>query len=132
MTLGVMACAGLAASCAAIAPRPWYDAPRTRAHVEMLAGRIGKRPHGSDAAARARDYVVEELRSMGFAVRVQVAEAVAPDAGLTTRVANVIALKSGAERDAVALVSHYDSQPEAPGGLDDALGVAVSLEAARP
>ena len=31
----------------------------------------------------------------------------------------------------MALLSHYDSAPEAPGAADDAFGVAVSLEAAR-
>lgn len=125
---------GLAAavtSCSGLTVPDWYDAVRTRAHVETLAGGIGRRPHGSEAAAEARDYIVNELRSMGFAVRVQVAEAVAPDLGLNTRVANVIALRSGAEREAAALVSHYDSVPEASGAVDDALGVAVSLEAAR-
>ena len=33
--------------------------------------------------------------------------------------------------EAIGLVAHYDSRPEAPGATDDALGVAVALEAAR-
>ena len=33
--------------------------------------------------------------------------------------------------DGIALVSHYDSVPHASGALDDGIGVAVSLEAAR-
>ena len=42
--------------------------------------------------------------------------------------------ESHAERrdtDAIGLVSHYDSSPDAPGATDDGLGVAVTLEAAR-
>ena len=35
------------------------------------------------------------------------------------------------DREAIALVSHYDSVPAGPGAADDALGVGVSLEAAR-
>ena len=34
-------------------------------------------------------------------------------------------------RDAVALVSHYDSVPDGPGAGDDALGVATCLESGR-
>ena len=37
----------------------------------------------------------------------------------------------GARAEAIGLLSHYDSVPESPGAADDALGVAVSLEAAR-
>lgn len=107
------------------------DVVRVRAHIETLAGRIGPRPTGSTSAARARDYIAGELRAMGFEVRIQEADAVDERAGLTVRVANVIGIKAGATEDAIALVSHYDSHPEAPGALDDALGVAVSLEAAR-
>jgi hypothetical protein len=97
----------------------------------MLAGTIGSRPAGSEANARARQYIVDQLRALGFDVRVQVADARRPEIGLTAHVQNVIALKEGARKDAVALVSHYDSSPFAPGGADDALGVAVSIEAAR-
>jgi len=99
--------------------------------VQVLAGTIGSRPVGSDANARARQYVVEQLRSLGFDVRVQVADARRPEIGLTVHVQNVIAVKEGALKDAIALVSHYDSSPYAPGGADDALGVAVGIEAAR-
>jgi hypothetical protein len=68
---------------------------------------------------------------MGFDVRVQTADARRPELGLTVRVHNVIALREGRQRDAIALVSHYDSSAHSPGGADDGLGVAVSLEAAR-
>lgn len=97
----------------------------------MLAGTIGSRPIGSDANARARQYVIDQLKLLGFDVRVQVADARRPEIGLTAHVQNIIATKSAPGRDALALVSHYDSSPFAPGGADDALGVAVCLEAAR-
>lgn len=97
----------------------------------MLAGAIGSRPIGSDANARARQYIVNELRSLGLDVRVQVADSRRPDIGLTAHVQNIIATRRGARADALALVSHYDSSPFAPGAADDGLGVAVSIEAAR-
>jgi hypothetical protein len=97
----------------------------------MLAGTIGSRPIGTPENQRARQYVVDQLRLFGFDVRVQETDARRPDHGLTARVSNIIAVKAGAEKGALALLSHYDSHPAAPGASDDGLGVAVSLEAAR-
>lgn len=97
----------------------------------MLAGTIGSRPIGTPENARARQYVVDQLRLFGYDVRVQETDARRPDLGYTARVSNIIAVKQGSERTALGLVSHYDSVPEAPGASDDAFGVAVSLEAAR-
>jgi hypothetical protein len=97
----------------------------------MLAGTIGSRPAGSEANDRAREYLVEQLRALGFNVRVQVADARRPEVGLAARVHNIVATRPGSERPAIALVSHYDSAASSPGGADDGLGVAVSLEAAR-
>ncbi len=101
------------------------------AHIRMLAGRVGSRPTGTDANARAREYVVEQLRRRSFEVRIQDAEGLRPQHGATAHVANVIAVKRGALGDAIALVSHYDSVPDGPGAADAALGVAVCLEAGR-
>jgi hypothetical protein len=118
----------VAASCAA-PPDPGLA--RARATIEELAGTIGSRPIGSSADARAREYVAAALRDAGFAVRIQETDAVAPSVGVTAHVLNVIATRPGADRTAIALVSHYDSVPDGPGAQDDALGVATCLEAAR-
>jgi hypothetical protein len=117
---------------AACAPPPAeFDPAGARAHVQALADGIGPRPHGSAAATRARNYIADQLRAMGFAVRIQEADAVDARRGLTARVRNVIAVREGEVETGIALVSHYDSRPRAPGAIDDALGVATSLEAAR-
>jgi Peptidase family M28 len=108
-----------------------FSVENARAHVEMLAGTIGSRPAGSSNNAKARAYLIDQLRVYGFDVRVQETDAVRPEFGLTARVANIIAIKAGSKPDAIGLVAHYDSVPEAPGALDDGLGVAVCLEAAR-
>ena len=97
----------------------------------MLAGTIGSRAVGTAANARAREYIVEQLKQAGFEVRVQEADARRPELGTTARVANIIATLSGTRREAIGLIAHYDSQPDAPGATDDGLGVAVALEAAR-
>jgi len=108
-----------------------FSVENARAHVDMLAGTIGSRPAGSSNNAKARTYLIDQLRLYGFDVRVQETDAVRPEFGLTARVANIIAIKAGSKPDAIGLVAHYDSIPEAPGALDDGLGVAVCLEAAR-
>lgn len=108
-----------------------FNTDNARAHVERLAGAIGSRPAGSAANEKARAYLIETLQLYGFDVRVQEADASWPEAGRTARVANVIALRPGAQNDAIGLVAHYDSVPGSPGAGDDGLGTAVVLEAAR-
>ena len=108
-----------------------FSEQNARAHVAMLAGTIGSRPVGSPENARARGYIVDQLRAFGFEVRVQETDARAPAAGLTARVSNIIAVRAGVRSEAVGLVSHYDSVADGPGAGDDGFGVAVSLEAAR-
>jgi hypothetical protein len=122
-------CLLAAASCSR--PVTSFSETAARAHVDMLAGVIGSRPTGTDANRRAREYIVAELRRTGFDVRIQQADAFRPEIGQTARVSNIIAVKAGSRRDAVALVSHYDSPPESPGAADAGLGVAVCLEAGR-
>jgi hypothetical protein len=97
----------------------------------MLAGTIGSRPVGTPANARARAYITDLLRLYGFDVRVQETDARRAELGRTARVSNIVAVRRGARDEAIGLVSHYDSAPDAPGAADDAFGVAVSLEAAR-
>jgi Peptidase family M28 len=118
-----------AASCSR--PAGLFSEANARAHIGMLAGTIGSRPVGTPANARARAYIVDQLRLFGYDVRVQEADARRASVGRTARVANIIAMRPGRRTEAVGLVSHYDSVPEAPGAADDGLGVGVSLEAAR-
>ena len=102
-----------------------------RAHVQVLAGLIGSRPVGTPENARARAYIIDQLKLYGFTVRVQETDARRSEFGLSARVANIIAVLPGTRSEAIGLLSHYDSSPDAPGAADDAFGVAVSLEAAR-
>ena len=61
----------------------------------------------------------------------QEADARRHELGRTARVANIIGVLRGERPEAIGLVAHYDSSPDAPGATDDALGVGVALEAAR-
>ena len=127
----ILLLSGLAtAACTRQSPVP-FRVENARAHIERLAGTIGSRPIGTAANAAARAYLIDQLRLYGFEVRLQEGEAFDERTGLTARVANIIAVKAGDRPDALALVAHYDSRPEAPGAMDDGIGVAVSLEAGR-
>ena len=108
-----------------------FSEQNARAHVGMLAGTIGSRAAGSPPNARARAYIVEQLKQLGFDVRVQETDARRRDLGQAVRVANIVGILAGQRTEAVGLLSHYDSVAEAPGAADDALGVAVALETAR-
>jgi len=127
----LLASAVVLASAGCSRPPGLFSEPNARAHVGMLAGTIGSRPIGTPANARARAYVADQLRLFGFEVRVQETDARRASIGLTARVANIIAVRSGRRPEAIGIVSHYDSVPAGPGAADDALGVGVSLEAAR-
>jgi hypothetical protein len=112
-------------------PEPLFNDQHAKAHVGMLADTIGSRPVGTEPNARARAYIVDQLRLAGYDVRVQEVDGRRPELGRTARVANIIAVRQGTRDEAIGLLSHYDSVPDAPGAADDAFGVAVSLEAAR-
>jgi hypothetical protein len=108
-----------------------FSEANARIHLATLAGTIGSRSVGTEANARARAYVIDQLKLYGYDVRVQEIDARRAELGRTARVANIIAVLPGAKPEAIGLLSHYDSVPESPGASDNGLGVAVSLEAAR-
>jgi hypothetical protein len=73
--------------------------------------------------------LTRQLTRAGFVVRVQ--QRRRAGGGISYPLANVIAFRDGSVREAIALVAHYDTTPDGPGAADDALGVAICLEAAR-
>ena len=109
-----------------------FSEQNARAHVGMLAGTIGSRPVGTPANARARAYIIDQLRLFGFEVRVQDADARRASIGRTARVSNIIAIKPGRRSRSDRRSSRTTTRCRLdPGAADDAFGVAVSLEAAR-
>jgi hypothetical protein len=96
----------------------------------MLGTAFGSRTTGGQANRQARAYLADQLRQAGFEVRLQEGVSESPRR-TSTPVVNIIAIRPGSEREAIALVSHYDSPPESRGAADDGLGVAVCVEAGR-
>lgn len=105
-----------------------------RAHI--LLENIAVRPHmpGSAEHARVREFLVRELKGLGFDVEIQEATVVLPRGRLirSATVRNILGRKHGtASSGGVAIASHYDTRQLAPGAGDDGSGVAATLEAVR-
>ncbi|HEY8038846.1 MAG TPA: M28 family peptidase [Polyangiaceae bacterium] len=110
------------------------DFSATRA-LEAVAPIVeSPRPTGAPEHDRAAERLVAQLQALGLEVVVQQATACAHavDWVHCAHVRDVVARLRGSEgSQAVALVAHYDSVPNAPGAADDGSGVATLLETAR-
>jgi len=103
-------------------------AARLRAHVEMLAGRIGERNASRPAALdSAAAYIVTSLIGYGYSVTEQRFVA----RGATYR--NFEATLPGTTHSSEIIVvgGHYDTVEGTPGADDNASGTAAVLELAR-
>ena len=115
------------------ASRDGFDGARAFADLEALV-RIGPRPAGSPAAARARELIRERLRQAGWPVLEHAFETKRPD-GKPVAMVNLIARREGATPQRLLLITHYDTK-DIPGiafvgANDGASGAAVLLELAR-
>src|SRR5262245_33625643 len=95
-------------------------------HVLELAGTIGPRKSGTDAEARAVEYVAGAMEKAGLAVTRQTVGVVPFQEGeRSVGSANLIGDLPGAARDTIILAAHHDSRnATVPGANDDASGVA--------
>lgn len=118
------------------APAETFSAARALEHVKVLARE--PRPSGSAAHGRARDYVLDQLRSLGLEPEVQQETVLEPgDWGSelsAVKVENILVRLPGAAGPAaksLLVMGHYDSVPTGPGAADDASSVASILETLR-
>ena len=84
-----------------------FNGDRAFADLEKLVG-FGPRPAGSEALAKSRDYIVEELRKAGL--RPQLDEFTAQTPRGPRRMTNIRAVRAGARPDVIALAGHYDTK----------------------
>jgi len=103
------------------------DAQATRFSAERAMtdlAVIASEPHGagSDAQARVREYIVEQVGTLGLSAEIQV----------SGPISNILVRVPGTDPTGTVLVTgHYDSHPPAPGAGDDGMSVAAMLEAIR-
>jgi glutaminyl-peptide cyclotransferase len=86
---------------------PSFDGAAAMRHVERLVA-IGPRPAGSPGAARARAYIVEELKKAGVSAKVEAFDAATPHGRLP--MANVVAVIPGRRPDVILIAGHYDTK----------------------
>ncbi|MBI2152345.1 MAG: M28 family peptidase [Candidatus Rokubacteria bacterium] len=84
-----------------------FDGGAAFAHVERLVG-FGPRPAGSEALARARRYIVGELKKVGVRVSEQPFTAQTPDGPIP--MVNVIAELPGRRPEVILVGGHYDTK----------------------
>ncbi|PYV19656.1 MAG: peptidase M28 [Acidobacteria bacterium] len=96
---------------------------------------LGPRPPGSDALARARQYIVAQLRGWGYAVEDDTFEPVTPYG--PKKMHDLIARREGraSDRGAIVLATHYDTKYFPSGNFvganDPGSSTALALELAR-
>ncbi len=118
----------------ASAPASEFSAARAHEHLRAFA----RQPHpvGSAAHDAVREYIVNQLRSLGVEPQVETGP-VAMDArwGFPLSAATIsdiiVRLPGSASTRTLALMCHYDSVSSGPGASDDGEGVAVLLETLR-
>jgi glutaminyl-peptide cyclotransferase len=128
----VVAAVALLQLAAAESSPPRFDGTMALRHVERLVA-IGPRPAGSPAGARARQYIVGELKRASIDAQVRSFEAETPHGRL--RMANVIGMLPGRRPDVVMLAGHYDTKwfrdIRFVGANDGGSSAALLLELAR-
>ncbi|HSE92648.1 MAG TPA: M28 family peptidase, partial [Methylomirabilota bacterium] len=109
-----------------------FDGAAALRHVAALVA-LGPRPAGSPASARARDYIVRELRRAGVEARVERFDTDTPHGRLA--MANVVGIVRGRRPDTILVGGHYDTKwfKELPfvGANDGGSSTALLLELAR-
>ena len=111
---------------------PSFDGAAALRHVERLVA-IGPRPAGSTGAARARSYIVDELKRAGVSAKVESFDAVTPHGRLP--MANVLAVIPGRRQDVILIAGHYDTKwfrdISFVGANDGGSSAALLIELAR-
>jgi glutaminyl-peptide cyclotransferase len=115
------------------AEAPKFDGGAAFKHLERLVA-IGPRVAGTPAGARARNYIVGELKRIpGVQVEVKPFEADTPRGRVS--MANVVAMVPGRRPDVVMLAGHYDTKLftefQFVGANDGGSSAALLLELAR-
>jgi len=112
-----------------------------RRHVSVLCDEIGSRSGAEpESLERARNYIAQTLREMGYGVTLQSYDYASPVHAASLTAANVIARATGperapkrefGERPDILIGAHYDTVAGTVGADDNTSAVAVLLETAH-
>jgi len=120
------------ATVATAASPPVFDGAAALRHVERLVA-LGPRPAGSDASARARAYILAELKKAGVTAQARRFRAQTPRGAVG--MANVVAVLKGRRPDVIMIGGHYDTKVftgfRFVGANDGGSSAALLIELAR-
>ncbi|MBI3714303.1 MAG: M28 family peptidase [Burkholderiales bacterium] len=118
-----------------------FSLPDAQAQLAQLASE--KHPIGSAANLKARDYLVDQIRAMGYTPQLQSEFVNFEKERASAQVANILVRvigsksgnrageKAGNNSKALLLVAHYDSAPNSYGASDDGVSVISILQTLR-
>ena len=89
------------------AQTPAFDSSRAYEHLRQVVG-IGPRPSGSPGIERTREYITEQLKTLGIPVTRQAFVAKTPIGEIP--MVNLIATIPGARKERIAVAGHYDTK----------------------
>jgi hypothetical protein len=105
---------------AADAPADRFSAGRAMSDLQVIASE----PHaaGSQAQAKVRAYILQEIEALGLTAEVQT----------SGQISNILVRLPGTQPTrALMVTAHYDSHSPAPGAGDNGIGAAAMLESIR-
>lgn len=118
-----------------------FSLPDAQIQLAQLASE--KHPIGSAANLKVRDYLVDQIRSMGYTPQLQTEFVNFEKERASAQVANILVRvvgsksgnrsgdKAGNNNKALLLVAHYDSAPNSYGASDDGISVISILQTLR-
>lgn len=132
--LGILAIVELKAPDAAPATAPATEFSSERALAQLRNFAVTPHPIGSKEDAAVKDYLFQQLSSLGMNPQVSSAVGVAGygEQAVLANTHDILGrLPGSANSRALMLMAHYDSVDRAPGAGDDGAGVVAILEAVR-
>lgn len=99
------------------------------AHINAISEGIGARPAGTEKEVETAQYIVSELKQLGYTPELQSFTATIKENIINS--ANVIAVKEGVSSQEIIIGAHYDSVDIGKGADDNASGIGVILEVAQ-
>jgi Peptidase family M28 len=111
-------------------PLTSFSSARAMSHVRQIASK--PHPTGTPENAKVRQYLVNQLKALGFKPEIQSTFVVNPNKKHAGKIDNVLVRIPGkSPGKALLLSAHYDSVPVGPGAADDGASVAAILETLR-
>ena len=113
LAAAILAAAACASSPEAQGPRPntqgqlSFDSARAYGHLRHIVS-IGPRPAGSAGIAQTREYITQQLKTLGIPVTQQAFVAKTPIGAIP--MVNLVATLPGARKERIAIAGHYDTK----------------------